>query len=138
MMARARWSQRSADARAERDETADQARVVAALARLADLLERIENPRAAEVTALGRRFDDDPEAVWHTLNGNAWWAGAGSLAAETMADNPGLDPQQWRAEVREFRELLLDIGAVLRGRGEPNPGLGSWLLAFRNWNDSAV
>jgi hypothetical protein len=134
----ARRRRPAAAARDARDPIADERRVIAALARLAALLGRIGHPRADEVAALHARFGDDPAAAWKTLNSNAWWAGAGSLAAETMADNPGLDPHHWQAEVREFRELMIDIAEVLRARGEPNPGLGSWLLAFRSWNDSAV
>jgi hypothetical protein len=134
----ARRRRPSAPAPDARDPAADERRVIAALARLAELLGRIGHPRADEVAALHGRFRDDPAAAWKAVNSNAWWAGAGSLAADTMADNPGLDPHLWQAEVRTFRELMIDIAEVLRARGEPNPGLDSWLLAFRNWNDSAV
>jgi hypothetical protein len=116
----------------------NQAGAVAALNRLAELLERIGSPRAGEVAALPARFAQDPADAWRTLNANAWCAGAGSLAAETMGDNPGLDPYQWQNDVRELRELLIEIGETLQRRGEPNPGLGSWLLAFHNWNDAGV
>lgn len=109
-----------------------------ALAQLAELLEGLHHPRAPEVRGLMEDLPDDPANTWRTLNGNDWWAGAGSLAAETMADNPGMQPEQWQAEIRHFRELLIELGEILQAQGETNPGLGSWLLAFRNWNSSGV
>jgi hypothetical protein len=121
-----------------RNDEQDQARTLAALKRLAELLEHIGSPRAQEVAALPIRFAQDPAGAWRALNANAWWAGAGSLAAETMADNPGLDRSQWQNDVRQLRELLIEIGETLQARGEPNPGLGSWLLAFHTWNDAGV
>ena len=72
------------------------------------------------------------------LDANDWWAGAGSLAAETMGDNPGWPEAIWQAEVGEFRELMIEIGEELRARGAANPGIASWLLAFNNWNASGV
>lgn len=113
-------------------------RAQAVLEQLADLLEQLRHPRAAEVKTLAQRFAEEPEAVWRAINGNDWWAGAGSLAAETMADNPELDPHSWQLLVRSFRELLSELAELLQAHGEPNPGLGSWLLAFRNWNASEV
>lgn len=115
-------------------------RAEAVLAQLAELLEQLQHPRAAEVRTLARRFAGEPESVWRAINSNDWWAGAGSLAAETMADNPAeLDPHRWQLQVRHFRELLSELAEVLQARQrEPNPGLGSWLLAFRNWNASDV
>jgi hypothetical protein len=121
-----------------RNDEQDQARTLAALQRLAELLKHIGSPRAEEVAALSTRFAQDPAGAWRALNANDWWAGAGSLAAETMADNPGLDPSQWQNDVRQLRELLIEIGETLQARGEPNPGLGSWLLAFHTWNDAGV
>ena len=113
---------------------ADVERLCAELAQLQALLLRIGNPRAAEVGALRERFATDPDQAWREIDGNAWWAGAGSLAADTMADNPGLPAHEWDAEVRQFRELLIEVAEILRARGIVNPGLASWLLAFRNWN----
>ena len=79
-----------------------------------------------------------PDQTLRRLDANDWWAGAGSLAAETMGDNPGLPETLWQSEVREFRELMIEIGEVLRARGAANPGIASWLLAFNNWNASGV
>jgi hypothetical protein len=72
------------------------------------------------------------------LDANDWWAGAGSLAAETMADNPGCPDAIWRSEIRAFRDLMIEIGDLLAARGAANPGRASWLLAFHNWNASEV
>ncbi|HSO81692.1 hypothetical protein [Thiocapsa sp.] len=109
-----------------------------ALTHLADLLARIGHPRAAEVADLVTLFAESPERVRHRLDANDWWAGAGSLAAETMADNPGMPETVWRREVREFRELMIEIGEALHAEGAANPGISSWLLAFNNWNASEV
>jgi len=108
------------------------------LTRLADLLERIGHARAAEVADQVALLRESPERVRRRIDANDWWAGAGSLAAETMADNPGLPEAIWHREVREFRELMIEIGEVLLAQGGANPGISSWLLAFNNWNASEV
>lgn len=108
------------------------------LTRLAELLERIDHPRAAEVWALVSLFQESPTLAWRRLDDNAWWAGAGSLAAETMSDNPGLAQTEWALEVREFRRLMIEVGEQLLAKGAANPGISSWLLAFSNWNASDV
>jgi len=109
-----------------------------ALSRLAELLARIDHPRAAEVRALSALLRTAPDQALQQLDANDWWAGVGALAAETMGDNPGLPDAIWQTEVREFRELMIEIGQVLRARGAANPGIASWLLAFNNWNASGV
>jgi hypothetical protein len=106
--------------------------LASALSRLADLLERIDHPRSVEVRALSALLGTAPDQALQRLDANDWWAGTGSLAAETMGDNPGLPEAAWQAEVREFRELMIEIGEVLRARGAANPGIASWLLAFNN------
>ena len=50
-----------------------------------------------------------PGQTLQRLDANDWWAGAGSLAAETMGDNPGLPEAVWQTEVRAFRELMIEI-----------------------------
>ena len=118
--------------------TSDEERILAALQRLHEVLARIGEPRVAEVDALIAGQPVDPEGFWQALNANAWWGGAGSLAAETMADRPGLPEMLWRQEVVALREALIEIGEVLMRRGGENPGISSWVLAFRNWNVSGV
>jgi hypothetical protein len=94
-----------------------------ALSRLAELLERINHPRAAEVRALYTLLSTSPEQALQRIDANDWWAGAGSLAAETMGDNQGLPEAIWQSEVREFRGLMIEIGELLRARGAANPGI---------------
>lgn len=118
--------------------TASDARLLSSLGHLAERLARIGHPRAAEVADLVALFPEAPERVRHRLDANDWWAGAGSLAAETMADNPGLPEEVWRLEVRAFRELMIELGEALQADGAANPGISSWLLAFNNWNASGV
>ncbi len=123
---------------APRDEAADRQQAQALLARLASLLRRLEHPRAAEVEATGALLDTDPGLAWRQLDANAWWAGAGSLAAESLVE-PELLPAAERAgATQDFRTILIDLAELLRARGPTNPGLSSWLLAFRNWDGSGV
>ncbi|WP_295880703.1 hypothetical protein [uncultured Thiohalocapsa sp.] len=129
---------RASTNRPGRDDAADRAQARALLARLAALLRRIEHPRADEVDALRAGFDTDPATAWRTLDGNAWWAGAGSLAAESLVEPTALEPAERTAAMQEFRALLIDLAELLRARGPTNPGLSSWLLAFRNWAASGI
>jgi hypothetical protein len=134
-MARQRRTPRTPEAR---DEAADRQQARALLARLAALLRRIGHPRAAEVDALRADFDAHPTDAWRQLGGNAWWAGAGSLAADAVAAPAAVSPAEGAAALAEFRALLIDLAELLRARGPTNPGLSSWLLAFRNWEASGV
>jgi hypothetical protein len=102
------------------------------------LLRRLAHPRAGEVEGLRALFDTDPATAWRRLDGNAWWAGAGSLAAESLVEPAALPPAERPAAMRELRALLIDLAELLRARGPTNPGLSSWLLAFRNWEASGV
>lgn len=120
------------------DSQDDLSRTTALLGRLHELLTRIGHPRAEEIATLARLPDDDPEQFWRRINANDLWAGAGSLAADTLMENPGLPEVQWRDTVRDFRELLADLGEALMGHGGANPGIPSWVMAFRNWNASEV
>lgn len=118
--------------------TAETVQAQKLLEQLGALLETLNHPRTEEVKRLAQQISRAPSLVWRAINGNDWWAGAGSLAADTMSDNPGLPPAVWEQEVRRFRRLLIELGQLLTRHGEPNPGLGSWLLAFENWNASEV
>jgi hypothetical protein len=129
---------RTTQTRPERDAAADRQQASNLLARLADLLRRIDHPRAGEVEALLADFGSDPTAAWRQLDGNGWWAGAGSLAAESLVEPANLPTRERDHAMREFRALLIDIAELLRARGPTNPGLSSWLLAFRNWEASGV
>jgi len=103
------------------------------LQRLMDSLRAIKNPKADRVAALLAQWPEDRESVMDQLNGNDFWAGAGSLAAETMMDNPGWDPSTWQYTIADLRDTLISIGEMLMQRGKENPGISSWILAFKNW-----
>ena len=105
---------------------------------LHDLLLRINHPRAPELAQLATLHDADEAQFWKTLNSNAYWGGADSLASETLMANPGFSGPVWSTEIREFRTLLIAIGEHLMQRGDENPGIRSWLLAFNNWQDSEI
>jgi hypothetical protein len=105
---------------------------------LHDLLLRIDHPRAPELAQLATLHDADEAQFWKTLNSNSYWGGAGSLASETLMANPGVPESIWSAEIREFRSLLIAIGEHLVQRGDENPGIRSWLLAFNNWQNSEI
>ena len=87
------------------------------------------------VIELGAR---DETRFYRELNSKRMWGGAGSIANEALADNPGIDERIWRAEIREFRELMIELGSQLQARGNEHPDISSWLLAFSNWNQSEV
>jgi len=80
----------------------------------------------------------DETCCYRALNSKRMWGGAGSVANEALADNPGMDEWTWQARIREFRELMIDLGTHLQARGDAYPDISSWLLAFNNWNQSGV
>jgi hypothetical protein len=123
---------------ADRDGAVDRRYAQDLLTRLAALLHDIDHPRAGEVAELLATFDTDPTSAWRQLDGNAWWAGAGSLAAESLLEPAALPDAERPVAMREFRSLLIDLAELLRARGPTNPGLSSWLLAFRNWDASGI
>lgn len=75
-------------------------------------------------------------ALYKELNSKHMWGGAGSLANEALADNPGIEEWIWNAEIQQFRELMIELGEHLMQRGNAYPDISSWLLAFNNWNQS--
>jgi hypothetical protein len=123
---------------APRDEAADVAEARALLVRLSALLRRLDHARAPEAETLARQLDADPPTAWRRLDGNDWWAGAGSLAADSLLEPTALPAAERVDAQREYRALLIDLAELLRARGPTNPGLSSWLLAFRNWEASGV
>jgi hypothetical protein len=129
---------RTARTQPPRDETTDLREICTLLARLAALLKQMVHPRATEIDALLAQFDTNPADAWRELDGNAWWAGAGSLAAESLVEPSDLPAEERADAQRTFRGLLIDIAELLRARGPTNPGLSSWLLAFRNWEASGI
>ena len=77
-------------------------------------------------------------AFYKQLNSKRMWGGAGSIANEALANNPGVDDWIWRAQIREFRELMIELGMHLKSRGNAYPDISSWLLAYSNWNQSDI
>ena len=80
--------------------------------------------------------DGDELALYRELNSKHMWGGAGSVANEALADNPGSEEWIWNAEIQQFRELMIELGQHLMRRGNAYPDISSWLLAFNNWNQS--
>jgi hypothetical protein len=83
----------------------------------------------------GRRNEEE---LLRLLSSVRMWGGAGSVANEALADNPGMDELLWQAETRELRQLMIDMGNELQRRGHAHPDMQSWLLAFSNWNQSGL
>ncbi|HQU15187.1 MAG: hypothetical protein B7Z66_05780 [Chromatiales bacterium 21-64-14] len=116
----------------------DAARVQVDLQRLERLLDGIEGGPGALVHRLLQLASQDEAAFWKLLDSSDVWGGAGSLASAALAPNPGHPDAQWRDRVREIREILMDIGAMLMASGRAHPGISSWVLAFSNWNRGEI
>ena len=82
--------------------------------------------------------DKDKDALYRQLNSQRMWGGAGSIANQALSDNPGIDAWLWQMEIREFRELMIELGQHLQVSGNAYPDVQTWLLAFSNWNQSEV
>jgi hypothetical protein len=108
------------------------------LRRLRDLLENHPGESAAWIESVIELGARDEAGFYRELNSKRMWGGAGSIANEALADNPGIDERIWRAQIREFRQLMIDLGGQLQARGNEYPDISSWLLAFSNWNQSEV
>ena len=107
------------------------------LTRIADLLAHHGSARTDWLRALLEK-PDDTTALYAALNSQAMWGGAGSVANEALADNPGIDPQLWDMEIREFRSLMIDLAEHLKARGRHYPDIDFWLSAFSSWQQSEV
>ena len=106
------------------------------LHRIRELLENHPGDSAAWVGSVIELGGSDEAGFYRRLNSKRMWGGAGSIASEALADNPGMDEWVWRSEIREFRELMIELGRQLQARGHAYPDISSWLLAFSNWNQS--
>jgi hypothetical protein len=112
--------------------------VQAALHRIRELLKNHPGDSAAWVGSVIELGGSDETGFYRLLNSKRMWGGAGSIANEALTDNPGMDEWIWRTEIREFRELMIELGSQLQARGSAYPDISSWLLAFSNWNQSEV
>ena len=108
------------------------------LHRIRDLLKNHPGDSAAWVESVIELGGSDEAGFYRLLNSKRMWGGAGSIANEALADNPGMDEWIWRAEIRELRERMIELGYQLQARGNEYPDISSWLLAFSNWNQSEV
>ena len=107
------------------------------LERLSEILDRHEGGHAAWLRGLAALRDDEA-AFYAGLNSQRMWGGAGSVANEALADNPGLDATLWALEIREFRGLMIDLAEHLRARGRHYPDIDFWLSAFSSWQQAGI
>lgn len=105
-----------------------------ALQRLVELLRELD-PESA--TWLGEKVDrhaGDAEGLGRVLNAPRMWAGAGSVASQALKPDTTASAEQ----VREFRQLMIDLGEELLSGERPNSDISAWVLAFSNWNQSGI
>lgn len=112
--------------------------VIACLRRIHDVLENHPGNSATWIASVIDLYAEDETRFYQALNSKHMWGGAGSVANQALADNPGIDEQLWLREIRGFRELMIELGTHLQERGEAYPDISSWLLAFNNWNQSEI
>ena len=108
------------------------------LCRLHAILEHHSGDSASWISDLISLSGTDETALYASLNSKCMWGGAGSIANESLADNPGLDEWAWQMEIREFRETMIELGTHLMSRGNEYPDISSWIMAFSNWNQSEI
>jgi hypothetical protein len=112
--------------------------VKTALQRIHEILEHHPGDSATWVASVIGLCDKDETGLYRALNSKRMWGGIGSIANQSLANNPGMDETTWRVEIREFRELMIDLGMHLQKRGHAYPDISSWMLAFSNWNQSEL
>lgn len=93
---------------------------------------------ASELSSLVVSAHQDPDAFCASLNAKRIWGGATSLASQALNDNHGLPEATWQMHVREFRDLMIELGELLRTQQHAYPDIQPWLLAFHNWNNADV
>lgn len=108
------------------------------LQRIHDILGNHPGKDAAWIASVIDLYEKDETRFYQSLNSKRMWGGAGSIANQALADNPGIDERAWHEEIRRFRELMIELGTHLQERGNEYPDISSWLLAFSNWNQSEV
>lgn len=108
------------------------------LRRMHTILQTHDGDSAAWIETLVKLHNTDEAAVYRALNSKRMWGGAGSIANEALADNPGMAAWEWQMQIREFRELMIELGQLLQSRGEAYPDISAWIMAFSNWNQSEI
>ena len=106
------------------------------LSRLAEILANHAGDNAAWVRDVQAQRGGDETGFYSALNSKRMWGGAGSIANEALADNPGVRPAQWEADIREFRALLIELAEQLKARPSPHPDIDFWLSAFTTWQSN--
>lgn len=104
------------------------------LQRLEVLFAAFDVPAAETVAALLALYEQDQAGFWGRLNRGDVWGNVDSLAAKTLAANPGSEESLWDAHVREMRDILIRLGHALIERGGENPRVQDWVFAFSHWN----
>ena len=108
------------------------------LLRMQQILISHQSKDSEWLTTLISLCDEDDNQLYQELNTKHMWGGAGSIANEALADNPGIEDWIWQSEIQEYRELMIELGQHLMQRDNAYPDISSWLLAFNNWNQSDV
>ena len=108
------------------------------LQRIHEILKTHPGDDAAWVASVIDLYGSDETRFYQALNSKRLWGGAGSVANQALADNPGIDEIVWNEQIRSFRELMIELGTHLQERGNAYPDISSWVLAFSNWNQSGV
>ncbi len=112
--------------------------VLTTLHRIHEILRDHSGEDAAWIGSVIELGGSDEAGFYRALNSKRMWGGAGSIANQALADNPGMDELAWQTEIREFRALMIELGSHLQARGNAYPDISSWLLAFNNWNQSGL
>lgn len=108
------------------------------LQRIHNILLNHPGDSASWIASLIKLANNNETELYRALNSKRMWGGAGSIANQALADNPGFDDRAWQMEIREFRELMIELGQHLQNRGSHYPDISSWLLAYNNWNQSEI
>lgn len=108
------------------------------LQRIHTILQNHPGDSANWIASVIALCDEDEKVLYHHLNSKRMWGGACSIANQALSDNPGIDAWLWQMEIREFRELMIELGQHLQARGNAYPDMSTWVLAFSNWNQSEV
>jgi hypothetical protein len=122
----------------EKQERVSTSDIQTTLNRIHEILQHHPGDSADWLVAVIRRYEEDEPGFYQALNSKRMWGGAGSIANQALADNPGMDETVWQHEIRQFRELMIELGTQLQARGNEYPDMSSWLLAFSNWNQTGI
>ncbi len=112
--------------------------IQAALQRMHQILLNHKSVEADWIASVIKLCANNETELYRQLNSKHMWGGAGSIANEALADNPGIEEWIWKLEIQEYRENMIKLGEHLMVQENSYPDISSWLLAFNNWNQSDV